>query len=147
METGAITLKEDSSVEGEFDASSKSASFTSTSQSIGATSYYTLTIALGSSDYKHGVIIMCSNTSSTSGFGNLVHFNTAGEQTLEYTKYGNGAYSRVSGFCTGRFYTSSQQYVNCQSVKINGSNIELKFYNPHTSAQTLVVRGVYVVYK
>lgn len=126
-----------------------------TSQSIGAASSYTLKVALTDSGYTGGVLFLSQTTSSTgtANFGVWV-FGTNTSKAAGLSAGSSASYlafyNKIAGgvnYISHRMFSSLASDVAITSIAVNGTNLEITFYNHAVSSRTLNARGYAFVVK
>lgn len=126
--------------------------------SIAAGGTYTASIALGASDYKYATIRGRRNNAASFA-GSILHVGTTIASgsiigAIE-SAYALGYSRRLHSYlgptttagCAFNYTTSGNPYIALEHAFINGSNLELKFYNWDTGSQSLNTNIDWEVFK
>ena len=113
--------------------------------SINATTTLTKTIALGASVYKHGIIVIRNSSFDVKG-GIIAFFGTDNTKTLvtgNYATTAGSAWSRryltkvTSMVDTIGFAATGNAFIDINEIYINGSNLQIDFYNTDAGSRLL----------
>lgn len=133
----------------------KLVSFSNTSQVIGAASSYKLQVSLTDTGYNAGAVFLSRATAAagTLNFGMYLFGATAGSSaglscgsSASYLAF----YNQVAGsvnYISHQMFSSVSSDVSLSSVGVNGSNLELIFWNHAGSFRTLNAMGYALVVK
>lgn len=126
-----------------------------TSQSISGLGFYTLQVGLTDSGYTGGVIFLSQTTSGT-GTGNFGIY-VFGTDTSKAAGISAGSsvsylafYNKIAGgvnYISHRMFSSLASDVAITTIRVNGTNLEIEFYNHSASSRTLNARGYAFVVK
>ncbi len=124
--------------------------FSNTSQSIGTGATYTLQVALGSSDFDLAIVHANGAGNTTKGGLMLVTTSDSDATVIENTSSATCVTRArtLSAYLTNGNYTQAGSYtIRINDIRLNGSNLEIDFYNSSGSTYTLHVQGTAFVFK